>query len=53
MVFKVFEIFCTTASPPVPRNDVAADVDSDHDYETLDETLVTMMKKAQENVIFY
>lgn len=37
----------------VPLCSVAADVDSDHDYETVDETLVTMMKVAQENVMFY
>ncbi|XP_070822788.1 protein THEMIS2 [Chaetodon trifascialis] len=37
----------------VPLCSVAADVDSDHDYETVDESLVTMMKVAQENVMFY
>nr|XP_046254966.1 protein THEMIS2 isoform X2 [Scatophagus argus] len=35
------------------ETDVAADVDSDHDYETVDDALVTMMKAAQENVMFY
>ncbi|KAM9310186.1 protein THEMIS2 [Pholidichthys leucotaenia] len=30
-----------------------ADVDSDHDYEIVDDTLVAMMKAAQENVMFY
>ncbi|XP_062279263.1 protein THEMIS2 [Scomber scombrus] len=34
-------------------SDIAADVDSDHDYEIVDETLSAMMKKAQENVLFY
>ncbi|XP_038163035.1 protein THEMIS2 [Cyprinodon tularosa] len=34
-------------------DDVPADVESDHDYETLDETLVTMVKTAQESVMFY
>lgn len=29
------------------------DVDSDHDYETVDETLAVMMKTAQENVMYY
>ncbi|XP_035527722.1 protein THEMIS2 [Morone saxatilis] len=33
--------------------EVEADVDSDHDYETVDDNLVTMMKAAQENVMFY
>ncbi|XP_043973958.1 protein THEMIS2 [Gambusia affinis] len=33
--------------------DVAADVESDHDYETVDETLVAVVKTAQENVMFY
>ncbi|TMS10841.1 Protein THEMIS2 [Larimichthys crocea] len=33
--------------------DVAADVDSDHDYETVDESLMAMMKTAQENVQFF
>ncbi|XP_070768559.1 protein THEMIS2 [Enoplosus armatus] len=37
----------------VPLSDVAADVDSDHDYETVDETLVAMVTKAQENIVFY
>ncbi|KAF1388204.1 hypothetical protein PFLUV_G00087770 [Perca fluviatilis] len=37
----------------VPLGDVEADVDSDHDYETVDDTFTTMMKKAQENVMFY
>ncbi|XP_035020070.1 protein THEMIS2 [Hippoglossus stenolepis] len=32
---------------------VAADVDSDHDYETVDEDLFTMIKESQENVKFY
>ncbi|XP_028280748.1 protein THEMIS2 [Parambassis ranga] len=35
------------------RYDVAADVDSDHDYESVDETLAVMMKTAQENVMHY
>ncbi|XP_040899870.1 protein THEMIS2 [Toxotes jaculatrix] len=34
-------------------SEVAADVDSDHDYETVDDHLATMMKKAQENVMYY
>ncbi|XP_047216251.1 protein THEMIS2 [Girardinichthys multiradiatus] len=32
---------------------VAADVDSDHDYETMDESLVAMVKTAEESVMFY
>uniref|UniRef100_A0A8C4F8C9 Thymocyte selection associated family member 2 n=1 Tax=Dicentrarchus labrax TaxID=13489 RepID=A0A8C4F8C9_DICLA len=32
---------------------IEADVDSDHDYETVDDNLVAMMKAAQENVMFY
>ncbi|XP_034731100.1 protein THEMIS2 [Etheostoma cragini] len=38
---------------PLDAADVAADVESDHDYETVDETFTTMMKKAQENIMFY
>ncbi|KAM7421243.1 hypothetical protein PAMA_015407 [Pampus argenteus] len=37
----------------VSLTDVAADVDSDHDYEVVDETLAAMMKNAQENILFY
>lgn len=37
----------------VPLGDVESDAESDHDYEIVEDTLVTMMKKAQENVIFY
>ncbi|XP_070692276.1 protein THEMIS2 [Pempheris klunzingeri] len=37
----------------VSLHDVTADVDSDHDYETVDETLVEMMKTARENIMFY
>ncbi|XP_039973140.1 protein THEMIS2 [Xiphias gladius] len=33
--------------------EVAPDVDSDHDYETVDDTLPALMRKAQENVMFY
>ncbi|KAL3059798.1 hypothetical protein OYC64_014404 [Pagothenia borchgrevinki] len=33
--------------------EIAPDVDSDHDYETVDETFVTILKAAQENVMFY
>ncbi|XP_071325957.1 protein THEMIS2 [Trachinotus anak] len=36
-----------------PVSNVEADVDSDHDYETVDDNLATMVKKAQENVMFY
>ncbi|XP_072249963.1 protein THEMIS2 isoform X2 [Leuresthes tenuis] len=32
--------------------DVTADVDSDHDYETVDESLVSMVKTAQESIVF-
>lgn len=32
---------------------MATDVESDHDYETVDETLVAVVKTAQENVMFY
>ncbi|KAK5861914.1 hypothetical protein PBY51_017352 [Eleginops maclovinus] len=34
-------------------HEVAADVDSDHDYETVDETFATILKNAQQNVMFY
>ncbi|XP_034554173.1 protein THEMIS2 [Notolabrus celidotus] len=37
----------------LPLPEVEADVDSDHDYETVDETLMEMMKTAQDSVIFY
>ncbi|XP_023256872.1 protein THEMIS2 [Seriola lalandi dorsalis] len=33
--------------------DIVADEDSDHDYEMVDDNFATMMKKAQENVMFY
>uniref|UniRef100_A0A3Q3AMZ8 Thymocyte selection associated family member 2 n=1 Tax=Kryptolebias marmoratus TaxID=37003 RepID=A0A3Q3AMZ8_KRYMA len=33
--------------------DVTADVDSDHDYETVDDSLVCLVKSAQESVAFY
>ncbi|XP_029928255.1 protein THEMIS2 [Myripristis murdjan] len=33
--------------------DVQADVDSDHDYEMVDETMADMVKRAQESVMFY
>lgn len=39
--------------PPVQLCEVAPDVDSDHDYETVDDTLPALMRKAQENVMFY
>ncbi|XP_060937120.1 protein THEMIS2 [Limanda limanda] len=32
---------------------VESDGDSDHDYETLDENLISMIKVSQENVTFY
>ncbi|KAL6109770.1 themis [Pungitius sinensis] len=32
---------------------ITADEDSDHDYETLDESFATVVKKANENVCFY
>ncbi|XP_070407962.1 protein THEMIS2 isoform X2 [Nothobranchius furzeri] len=35
-----------------PTSDVTACVDSDHDYETLDESLASMVKSAQESVAF-
>lgn len=44
---------CFASLPPVPLCEVVADVDSDHDYETVDDTLVTMVKNAQENVGFF
>uniref|UniRef100_A0A667Z359 Thymocyte selection associated family member 2 n=1 Tax=Myripristis murdjan TaxID=586833 RepID=A0A667Z359_9TELE len=31
----------------------SADVDSDHDYEMVDETMADMVKRAQESVMFY
>ncbi|KAM6994745.1 protein THEMIS2 [Tautogolabrus adspersus] len=37
----------------VPLCEVEADVDSDHDYETLDESLMEMMKTAQESIVFF
>lgn len=39
--------------PPVLLSDVTADVESDHDYEIMDDTLAAMMKQAQESVLFY
>ncbi|KAJ4931387.1 hypothetical protein JOQ06_025684 [Pogonophryne albipinna] len=33
--------------------EITPDVDSDHDYETVDETFTTILKDAQENVMFY
>lgn len=37
----------------VSVSDVEADVDSDHDYETVDDSFTTLMKTAQENAMFY
>ncbi|XP_026172599.1 protein THEMIS2 [Mastacembelus armatus] len=37
----------------VPQCEVEADVDSDHDYEIVEDPLETMIKKAHENVMFY
>ncbi|XP_018554090.1 protein THEMIS2 [Lates calcarifer] len=37
----------------VQPSGVAADVDSDHDYELVDDTLAAMMKTAQESVMYY
>ncbi|XP_041842903.1 protein THEMIS2 [Melanotaenia boesemani] len=37
----------------VPLCDVPADVESDHDYEIVDDSLVSMVKTAQENAMFY
>ncbi|KAG7216888.1 hypothetical protein INR49_001542 [Caranx melampygus] len=37
----------------VSVSEVEADVDSDHDYETVDDSFATMMKTAHENVMFY
>uniref|UniRef100_A0A3P8S9A4 Thymocyte selection associated family member 2 n=1 Tax=Amphiprion percula TaxID=161767 RepID=A0A3P8S9A4_AMPPE len=37
----------------MPLGDLEADVDSDHDYETVDDTFSVIVKKAQENVMFY
>lgn len=39
-------------SSSVPFN-TAADLDSDHDYETIDSSFATIVKEAQENVLFY
>lgn len=47
LIYKLYVSF------PVSLCDVEPDVDSDHDYETVDDTLTTMLKKAQENVMFY
>lgn len=33
--------------------DVSVDLDSDHDYETVDEALVTIVRKAQEDALHY
>ncbi|KAM6935565.1 protein THEMIS2 [Lycodopsis pacificus] len=33
--------------------EIAADVDSDHDYETVDETFAMVVNKAKENVLYY
>ncbi|XP_023118206.2 protein THEMIS2 [Amphiprion ocellaris] len=41
------------AKKKVPLGDLEADVDSDHDYETVDDTFSVIVKKAQENVMFY
>lgn len=38
--------------PELPL-DLSADLDSDHDYETINETFVSVVKKAQEDVMFY
>lgn len=38
---------------PVQLCDIKADEDSDHDYEIVDDSFSTMMKQAQENVMFY
>lgn len=38
---------------PALKQDLSADLDSDHDYETINETLVSVVKKAQEDVMFY
>ncbi|KAM9723192.1 protein THEMIS2 [Menidia menidia] len=45
--------YVTQTQRKVPWNDIPADMDSDHDYETVDDTLVAMMKTAQESVTFY
>ncbi|XP_042346581.1 protein THEMIS2 [Plectropomus leopardus] len=37
----------------VKQCEVEANVDSDHDYEIVDETFTKMMKKAQANVMYY
>lgn len=36
----------------LPTN-VSVDLDSDHDYESVDETLVNVVKKAQEDILHY
>lgn len=45
-------VLLTIIFPPgsVPEDENG---DSDHDYETVDDTLAVMMKKAQENVMYY
>ncbi|XP_067366653.1 protein THEMIS2 isoform X1 [Channa argus] len=37
----------------VSRCELVADVDSDHDYEIVEDTLAAMMKTAQENIMSY
>lgn len=35
-----------------PPKDVSVDLDSDHDYEDVDETLVNVVRKAQDNILY-
>ncbi|XP_058504076.1 protein THEMIS2 [Solea solea] len=37
----------------VPLMECTADVDSDHDYETMDDSLVDLLKKAQETALYF
>ncbi|KAM4568770.1 protein THEMIS2 [Fundulus diaphanus] len=37
----------------IKNENLAADMESDHDYETVDDSLVAMVKTAQESVPFY
>lgn len=44
---------CTSLYPcPVLESNLAEDVDSDHDYEQVDD-LMTMIEKAQQSANFY
>lgn len=39
--------------PPGRQSEPQEDADSDHDYEIVDDSFSAVIKKAQENVIYY